>query len=77
MMLGNNGLHYFRVGPMWILFRSKKNSQPVKCLTMPQNPTREVQILMGVFHESEKIASNSFSIILAILGTSSLKISTF
>jgi hypothetical protein len=34
-------------GRAWILFESRKNSKPEKCLKMPQNPQRPVHALLG------------------------------
>jgi hypothetical protein len=36
-------------GRAWILFGSRKNSKPEKCLKMLQNPTRQVHALLARF----------------------------
>jgi hypothetical protein len=36
-------------GRAWTMFGSRKNSKREKCLKMPQNPTRQVHALLGVF----------------------------
>ena len=43
-----NGLRYWALGRMWILFGSRENSKPEKCSKMPQNPQRPVHALLGV-----------------------------
>ena len=36
-------------GRAWTMLGSRKNSKPEKCLKMPQNPTRQVHAVLGVF----------------------------
>jgi hypothetical protein len=36
------------LGRAWILFRSRKNSKPEKCLKMATNPQRPVHALLGI-----------------------------
>jgi len=36
-------------GRAGIMPESRKNSNPEKCLKMPQNPTRQVHALLGAF----------------------------
>src|SRR6266542_7110862 len=35
------------LGRAWIMFGSRKNTKPEKCLKMPQNPQRPVHAVLG------------------------------
>ena len=43
-----NGLLYLRVGGVWTLLESRKLLRLENCLKMAQNPTRQVQAVLGV-----------------------------
>jgi hypothetical protein len=43
-------------GRAWILFGSRKNPKPEKCLKMPQNPTRQVHALLGNHEPTKTLA---------------------
>ncbi len=47
------------LGRAWILFGSRKNSKPEKCLKMPQNPQRPVHALLGTVGLEDSLAIKS------------------
>ena len=49
-------------GWAWILFGSRKNPTPEKCLKMPQNPTRQVHALLACFlpYTTSRISEYNF-----------------